>query len=1053
MSKKWFSFIELIIVVSILLLLAVIGVSISSTYKENTENTRISADIVTLKNSFTQFKENTQWLPLPWGNIGYYDADSNYMHSEAGAFWVHWFLTENILPKNFINYLPIDPRTHQYYAYGKTITNDAFEVSWVVKDNLDYKSTVEGNYNGEGGPLNLIREYNGPDFVFNESIENFPYNPEERVVTWKITSYSGNVTINGSVSAQDQILAFVLKEWDIINVPQNGYANIYFADGSSSTLGSTSSPSELKIAKMTFKEENNLITKIQLALSIGSLWTQAAKLDDNSEFEVYTTDTTAAVRGTIFSLSKLAASTNITVESGKVKVAKLAGITSFDALNEKISSDSLESYDAPIISAWVTEMAEENWESVTYIDASTWRKWLDIQSSNIPPSSRSVILPIKKDVSNNVKVKILSINSSTLSTRTIKLFLPERVLGAERMVVQTSSWTLYQSEVKPYLSWSILTVNNSILFQSITWPSLTLASNQKRLSDLWTKIKMKLCLWGKCTRFLDILFVNWKEITNVDTQTDAESRTIDACKFSFINPINGKCAINPFANELYELVWLTDYTNEKSQGSLFTKDSTIEASSYSTSTELDKSDGVIQGIKLKDGKLNYNNLSKLDLWDNYIFQMRVKWKGIIDANNSYIILFKDELKYIKFFPTWNPMNNISIYSSSNNLTSSAPITEIVDADSWYDMVLFVNNTSTPWIYTPKYKLVISKPDRTIIYSVTPTTSAIQNLFASTSKITLGDWTTAKFWKWTIQWLRFYKKIIPPKEWTNKDYIQRVGTPVQYIWYPSCTPSATTVAVPWSLSISCSVTGTVWYTSLNYTWTKTAGTGTPSPASWTISNFSLPITTNITWISAAGTNTYKFEVSDAAGNKRSTSVNVISATNSPPNFTMAPNQSFATNTTTTTTVAISWLSDPDGDIPSLLWSQVSWPTWITIVSNALASTQIKNFTRWSYVFNLKANDNKWGITTKSMNINVITNVSWNWCWSCPSWYFQSEWECAFDAFGTCIISNCLTRHIAGTSKKWKCNWVSMSSYCKEEDTYWFMWLSCKEFDRAWSGILQ
>ena len=1038
MSKKWFSFIELIIVVSILLLLAVIWVSISSTYKENTENTRISADIVTLKNSFTQFKENTQGLPLPWGNLGYYDTDSNYMHSEAGAFWVHWFLTENILPKNFINYLPIDPRTHQYYAYGKTITNDAFEVWGVVKDNLDYKSSIEGNYNGEGGPLNLIREYNGPDFVFNESIENFPYNPEERVVTWKITSYSGNITINGSVSAKDQILAFILKEGDIINVPQNGYANIYFADGSSSTLGSTSSPSELKIAKMTFKEENNLFTKIQLALSIGSLWTQAAKLDDNSEFEVYTTDTTAAVRGTVFSLSKLAASTNITVESGKVKVAKLSWVSSFDTLTQNIASDTLEVLETPIVSSNVTEMAEEDWESVTYIDASTWKKWLDILSSSVPPTPGTVTLPIKRDISNNVKIKIISIDGTSLNTRSVKLYLPQRILGAEKIVLQTDSWEIYSSTALN-ISWSTLTIGSTTSFTKESSPGLVIAPQNKPLSQLGDKVKVKLCLWGKCTRYIDILFVSWKEIVNVDTQTEAESRSIDACKLSFINPLNQKCAINPFANELYELVWLADFTNQKSQGSIYSKDGMIEASWYTTSTELDTSDSRVQWIKLKDGKLNYN-LSKLSLWDNYILQMRVKWKGIIDANGSFIILFKDEVwKYIKFFPGWNPMDSISLYSSTNSLTTNAPIAENINADIWYDLVLYVNNKSIAWTYVPKYKFIISKTDGAIVYSVTPPTSATQDLFSSISKIYLGDWSTSKFWKWTIQWLRVYRKITPPKEGTNKDYIQRVGAVTQYIWYPSCTPSASTVAVPWSLTISCTVTGTIGYTSLNYTWTKTAGTGTPSPNAWTITNFSLPVTTNITWISAAGTNTYKFEVSDASGNKRSTNITVTSTSNTLPIVNAGTPQSFHLSTKNYT--SLYWTaSDPDWDPLTYLWT-VSWPTSVSIVSPTSLSTTVNGFKWWLYTFTLTATDTKWWVKSSTVTVDVDAAVSGYGCGSCPWWlsYESDDGQ----------TNSCSYNVMVWDPKEWSCTNVIPEAVCKRQEDV----IGCHWENKNWSWTLK
>lgn len=1038
MSKKWFSFIELIIVVSILLLLAVIWVSISSTYKENTENTRISADIVTLKNSFTQFKENTQGLPLPWGNIGYYDTDSNYMHSEAGAFWVHWFLTENILPKNFINYLPIDPRTHQYYAYGKTITNDAFEVWWVVKDNLDYKSTVEGNYNGEGGPLNLIREYNGPDFVFNESIENFPYNPEERVVTWKITSYSGNITINGSVSAKDQILAFTLKEGDIINVPQNGYANIYFADGSSSTLGSTSSPSELKIAKMTFKEENNLFTKIQLALSIGSLWTQAAKLDDNSEFEVYTTDTTAAVRWTVFSLSKLASSTNITVESGKVKVAKLSWVSSFDTLTQNIASDTLEVLETPIVSSNVTEMAEEDWESVTYIDASTGKKWLDVQSSTAPPTPGTVTLPIKRDISNNVKVKIISIDGTSLNTRSVKLYIPQRILGAERIVLQTDSWEIYSSTTLN-ISWSILTIGSTTSFTKESSPGLNIAPQIKPFSQLGDKVKVKLCLWGKCTRYIDILFVSWKEIVNVDTQTEAESRSIDACKLSFINPLNQKCAINPFANELYELVWLADFTNQKSQGSLYSKDGIIEASWYTTSTELDTSDSRVQWIKLRDGKLNYN-LSKLDLWEDYLIQMRVEWKGIMDIW-SYVYLFKDNSasgKFVKLLSSGSPLMSLWAYTSVWTVPSSN-IPSPINQDAWYDILLYVNNSTAAWTYTPRFKIFIKGIEPGFSLSLVAPTSITQKLFDDISKVYIWNNGTS-FWKWTIQWLRVYRKITPPKEGTNKDYIQRVGTTLQYIWYPSCTPSTTNVAVPWSLSVSCTVTGTVGYTSLNYTWTKTAGTGTPSPASGTITNFSLPITTNITWISAAGTNTYKFEVSDTNGIKRSTNITVNSATNSLPVVNAGTPQSFHLSTQNYT--SLYWTaSDPDWDPLTYLWT-VSWPTSVSIASSTNLSTIVNWFKWWLYTFTLTATDTKWWIKSSAMTVNVNATVSGNGCESCPWWAF---YESDSGGWGWCTV-----RVATWNEKEWKCTNITTSNLCGKEGIY--SW-DCERRPENWVGTLR
>jgi hypothetical protein len=94
--------------------------SVNNTYKENSQNTKISADLQTLKNSLTQYIAENQTLPNPQGNINFFDRESNYVHSGSGSYGVHGYMTENLLPRKYINYLPIDPRTNQYYAFGKT---------------------------------------------------------------------------------------------------------------------------------------------------------------------------------------------------------------------------------------------------------------------------------------------------------------------------------------------------------------------------------------------------------------------------------------------------------------------------------------------------------------------------------------------------------------------------------------------------------------------------------------------------------------------------------------------------------------------------------------------------------------------------------------------------------------------------------------------------------------------------------------------------------------------------------------------------------------------
>jgi len=89
-----------------------------------------------------------------------------------------------------MSFPPIDLRTNQYYAFGKTFENHTFEIAGILKENGDYIAKVLGDYSGEGGPYNLIREYNGPNFVNDASNLHLPYNPEEKILTAHISSFS-----------------------------------------------------------------------------------------------------------------------------------------------------------------------------------------------------------------------------------------------------------------------------------------------------------------------------------------------------------------------------------------------------------------------------------------------------------------------------------------------------------------------------------------------------------------------------------------------------------------------------------------------------------------------------------------------------------------------------------------------------------------------------------------------------------------------------------------------------------------------------------------------
>ncbi len=305
MNKKAFSFVEMIIAVAIIVLLASIGISYKSSYDDNKFNAKIQADLASLNNAFLSYKQENNSLPIAKSNNNFFKSDSSYAHNENDdAFWVHGFVTDDLISKKYIDSLPLEPRTNQFYAYWKTLSPEKlqFEFAGIVKNDWIYQTIVSGNYDWKE-LVGLIREYNWPQFLYNKATQNFPYNPEERLMTAKIGSYSGSVEIIKNWNTiNSNILSQTLNKWDTIKVNWDWFANIYFSDGSRSTLESNS---ELVLDNMEYKSENNLLTKVKLLLSQGSIWTKATSLNpDWSEFEITNNDATAAVRWTIFKVEK-----------------------------------------------------------------------------------------------------------------------------------------------------------------------------------------------------------------------------------------------------------------------------------------------------------------------------------------------------------------------------------------------------------------------------------------------------------------------------------------------------------------------------------------------------------------------------------------------------------------------------------------------------------------------------------------------------------------------------------------------------------------------------
>ncbi len=485
-AKMWFSFVELIIVIAIIALISVIWLSINTNYTEKSKNSKITSDIMTIKNSLESYKSENKTLPNPKWNQKFYDNSSNYVHyDDLTAFWVCGNITQDTIPKKYMNYLPIDPRTNQYYAYWKTLQwNSLFEIAWINKTNWNYESKVVWDYTWETGPYNLIREYNWPDFVYDKSKNNFPYNPEKRLITAKIWSFSWllwSVKVNNVAIDKNWITKNNLIPWDTIEVATWSQAEIYFSDWSKSYLGepSDNKASKLILANMVYKWENNLFTKIQLALDYGSIWTKTSKLDAESDFEIYTTDTEAAVRGTVFGVKKNFSESYVIVQTWSVEIYKNQSPTNITTIEDKLKANET----IPTVSFiyW--------WPSVTSIIINTW--WVRVWSTSVTPLPSPTIPPLPdEDWLSNITPKIKSISSWEVILEFPTSF----------------SWTLNNKEV---YTWSTSSPYVDHLLREFKWNLLHLS---------WAitpnNYNIKVCNQNKdkCTKEISI-----SKTSNIDT--------------------------------------------------------------------------------------------------------------------------------------------------------------------------------------------------------------------------------------------------------------------------------------------------------------------------------------------------------------------------------------------------------------------------------------------------------------------------------------------------------------------------------------------------------
>lgn len=136
-NKNWFTFVELIVVVTILTILSTIGfISYSGYISKSRDASRIS-QIITIYKAMESYR--TKWfLPLPTDNVVVY--------ASWAIVWYQWYASEDILNKIWYQDEWIDPKDNKYFTYYLTKDlRNAELMTFLEEESLSYGIVKQAN--------------------------------------------------------------------------------------------------------------------------------------------------------------------------------------------------------------------------------------------------------------------------------------------------------------------------------------------------------------------------------------------------------------------------------------------------------------------------------------------------------------------------------------------------------------------------------------------------------------------------------------------------------------------------------------------------------------------------------------------------------------------------------------------------------------------------------------------------------------------------------------------------------------------------------------------
>lgn len=206
-KKLWFTFVELIVATTILIILTTLGFYSYSQYMLDARDTQRKSDLTSISSSLKLYKQRRGSLPLPW---------SNYSITYNGVPVATQGKLDNTVTLSTLDKLPLDPLIKSPYIFSITPTKQEYQIWATLENNGNNIAYIEGIYKtvsrdnlptlllalASTTPIEITSWSNKDKFIFNNQGNNLPYDLESWVpyangttFTTLIATFSGTTDL------------------------------------------------------------------------------------------------------------------------------------------------------------------------------------------------------------------------------------------------------------------------------------------------------------------------------------------------------------------------------------------------------------------------------------------------------------------------------------------------------------------------------------------------------------------------------------------------------------------------------------------------------------------------------------------------------------------------------------------------------------------------------------------------------------------------------------------------------------------------------------------